>query len=54
MAKASDCAIVIFQREPGQCPVGVINGSDGPEIRLPFYPEKRTLRAGPAMSERCQ
>ena len=30
--------------------MGLINGSDGPEVRLPFYPWKRTLRVGPAVS----
>ena len=30
----------------------VINGPAGLEIRLPFYPWKQTLRAGPARSEK--
>jgi hypothetical protein len=38
MAKASDYKIVTFQRQPGQRPLGVKLGPDGPEMRLPHYP----------------
>ena len=35
------------------CPQWVINGPDGPEIRRPLYPRKRTQVGHRAMSEKC-
>src|SRR6478752_7293888 len=34
------------------CPLGVINGPGGPEIRLPLFPRKRTQVGHRAMSEK--
>src|SRR5260370_34663117 len=41
-------------RAQSGCPLRVINGPDGPEVRLPLYPRKRTQLGHRAMSEKCQ
>src|SRR4029077_13880277 len=46
-----------LQQLPGQavCPLWVvINGPDGPEIRLPLFPRRRTQVGHRAMSGSCQ
>src|SRR6266403_499737 len=46
-----------LKRLPGQavCPLWVvINGPDGPEIRLPLFPRRRTQVGHRAMSVSCQ
>ena len=37
-----------------QCPGWVKSCPDGPEVRLPLYPRKRTQVGHRAMSEKCQ
>src|SRR5258705_2927269 len=39
---------------PPPCPLWVRSCPDGPEVRLPLYPRKRTQVGHRAMSEECQ
>ena len=43
-----------LRRSSGRCPTWVHNGPDGPEIRLPLFPQKRTQVGHRAMSGLCQ
>ena len=54
MAKASDGTIVIFQRQPGQCPVGVKSAVLTVERSLPVFPDQRTFSEEVRISQKGQ